>query len=103
MRNAAGIGGGAKKNAFFRVPEIGPGFVTTTSPSPVAWAGETAVISLALAIDTADAGVPPMVTDAPAANRLPEIRTGRPPPVGPVLGTIWLTTGPKLPSAKGCE
>jgi hypothetical protein len=67
--------------------------VTFTVP-PVARAGVVAVMSVGLSTDTAVAGLPPIVTEAPAAKFLPVIVIIEPPLVGPVAGSTASTTGP---------
>jgi len=67
--------------------------VTVTGTVPLACAGVSAVIVVALTTVTVDAGAPPMVTTAPVAKFVPVIVTAVPPRVAPEPGVTRVTVG----------
>jgi hypothetical protein len=67
--------------------------VTVTVTAPAAWEGVVAVIVVLLTTVTPVAGLPPMLTVAPAAKFVPVIVTAVPPVVGPDAGATLLTVG----------
>lgn len=69
------------------------GLVTTTSTTPPARAGVTAVICVALATTTPVAAVPPKDTAAPAAKPVPIKVTVVPPAVVPEVGATEVSVG----------
>jgi hypothetical protein len=67
--------------------------VTVTVDAPAIWAAVVAVIVVAFTTVTPVAGVPPMVTVAPATNPVPLMVTLVPPAVVPLVGAIAVTVG----------
>ena len=89
------VGGAMYVNAPARVPLCPSALVTVTSTGPVAPAGVTAVIVVALTTATLVAGLAPIVTVAPAVKLVPVIVIAVAPLVGPELGvTLTIDGGP---------
>ena len=79
--------------APFAVAERPSRLVTVTFTLPLAPAGVTPVIEVALATVTAVARAPPNVMVAPAAKSVPVSVTAVPPVVGPVVGDTPVRVG----------
>ena len=85
--------GTVKVNPPDKVPLWASVFVTTTSATPAVWTGVFAVIEVEPTTVTFVAADPPMLTDAPVKNPVPDIETEVPPAVLPELGEIEVTVG----------
>lgn len=70
------------------------GVVTVTSTTPVAWAGEVAVIEVALTTVTPVAATPPKLTAVAPVKLVPVMVTEVPPNAEPLLGATDVTAGP---------
>src|SRR5579863_5700207 len=73
--------------------DVPPAAVTVTSTVPAAPAGEVAVMEPLLTTVTPVAALVPNFTVDPAVKLVPEMVTGVPPAVGPLLGLTPLTVG----------
>ena len=70
---------------------------TVTSTAPAAWAGQVAVIEVALATATEVPGAPPNATVAPAWKPAPVSVTAVPPPTGQEAGKIAVRESEGVP------
>ena len=80
-------------NPFVSDPLCVSGLVTLTVVAPAACGPVRAVIDVALTTVTFVAATPPMVTVAPATNRVPVMVTFVPPFTPPTLGAMAVTVG----------
>src|SRR5438445_378249 len=73
---------------------VPPGVVTVTSTVAALWAGEVAVMVVALLTVKLVAAVAPKLTAVAPVNPVPVIVTEVPPAVGPFVGFTLVTVGP---------
>ena len=78
---------------MIEVADVPPGMVTVTSTVPAEWAGEIAVIEVALLTVNEVAEVPPNVTAVALVKPVPVIATEVTPASGPDVGEMPVTVG----------
>src|SRR6478735_5284050 len=87
---------GAATNVNWSLAEVAlvpPVVVTVMSTVPAAWAGDVAVIDVALLTVNVVAAVAPKLTAVAPVNPVPVMVTDVPPAVGPELGLTLVTVG----------